>query len=308
MNTSLEIGFVYVATGDSYYQEAAASAASLRKHHPHHRVCLVTDRVRGAPFWDDLVVLQAPAFGFRDKLSMLACPYERFVFLDTDTTVFGPLDELFTLLEKMDVCGVQMFEGQDYIMPGIPHSFCEMNSGMLGFRRSPLVDAFFESWRRHYLAFVSQNQGEHYHYANVGDQKSLRAALWETPVRIAGVGPEFNFIPFKMDFASLPVRVLHTRATQNLEPLVDRLNKRLGRRAYVPLLDAVVSDNPPADELRRLLLGCVRQWLRAFSRYCAPQSLRNRLRTHPWIRTRFLVGRHLANDHHTNAKWARPRS
>jgi hypothetical protein len=308
VNTLPDIGFVYVATGDSYYREAAHSAASLRRHHPHHRICLVTDRARGPAFWDDLVVLEKPAFGFRDKLTMLSCPYERFVFLDTDTTVFGPLDELFSVLETMDVCGVQMFEGQDYIMPGIPHSFCEMNSGMLGVRRSPLVNAFFDSWNRHYLEFVNQNKSGHYHYANVGDQKSLRAALWETPVRIGNVGPEFNFIPFKMDFATLPVRVLHTRATNNLEPLVARLNAQLGRRAYVPLLDTVVSDNPPPAELRRLLLACLRQLLRAFSRACTPRTLRNRLRSHPWIRTRFLVGRHLANDHYTNAKWARPPS
>ncbi len=301
-------GFVYVATGDTYYEEAARSAASLRRHHPGRCICLLTDRVRGEPFWDDLVVLAEPAFGFRDKMTMLACPYERFVFLDTDTTVFGSLDELFVLLGRFDVCGVQLFEGQDYPLEGIPPSFGEMNSGMLGFRRGPAVEKLFASWDKHYRAFRAQNQDGHYHYANVGDQKSLRVALWESEARIASVGPEFNFIPFKMDFASLSVRVLHTRATAGLEPLVARLNERLGRRAYVPLLDVVVSDAPSPAELRRLTLAGLRQSLRALARCCFPKGLRDGLRRFRWVRTRFLGGRHSANDRHTQFKWERPRT
>ena len=107
-------GFVYVATGDAYYEEARRSAASVRLHHPTRKICLVTDRVRGEPFWDDLVLLPNPDFGFRDKMHMGLSPYVRSLFLDTDTEIIGPLDDIFVLLERFELAAHQLFEGHDY--------------------------------------------------------------------------------------------------------------------------------------------------------------------------------------------------
>ncbi|MEO6845942.1 MAG: hypothetical protein ABI443_01400, partial [Chthoniobacterales bacterium] len=206
-NSLYDTGFVYIATGERYVQEAAQSAAMLRRHNPNHRICLITDDTRNMePFWDDLVILEAPHFGFRDKIEMRRCPYQRFVYLDTDTHIIGDLSDLFLMLQQFDACGVQLFEGHDYHIDGIPDAYSETNGGMLGFRKGMEVDLFFEEWQRLYAEFRAQNEAGDYHYANVGDQKSLRAALWNTRLRFALAGPEFNFIPFRIDFASLPVK------------------------------------------------------------------------------------------------------
>lgn len=281
-------GFVYVATGECYVAEAAASAATLRRHHPHTRICLVTDQPRGKVFWDDLVIVAEPRFGFRDKLEMHRAPYARCVFLDTDTTICGDLSPLFTLLSRYDVCGVQLAEGQDYIMPDdIPHAFPEMNGGLLGFRSGAATDEFFALWARYYDEFNALNRDGHYHYANVGDQKSLRAALWHSQVRHVCVGGEFNFIPFRLELVSLPVAMIHTRTKLDLAPLVVRLNATLGRRTYVPTLDVVVMDAMTSAELRRLSLATVRLFLRALGRTLAPRRvrdwLRNRRRLSGWL-------------------------
>lgn len=274
-----DTGFVYVATGERYVTEAAASALTLRAHHPGARVCLITDQPRGAPFWDDLIVLAQPRFGFRDKLEMRRAPYRRAIFLDTDTRVCGDLSPLFAILARYDLCGVQACEGQDYEMEGgIPHAFPEMNGGLIGFSAGPATAEFFTLWERFYDEFRALNTEDRYHYANVGDQKSLRAALWHSTVRHATIGAEFNFIPFKLELVSLPVAVLHTRATAGLEPLAARLNRQLGRRVYVPGLDAVVTHGMTAGELPRLTSAVVKLWLRALGRAVLPRGVRDRLR------------------------------
>lgn len=300
-------GFVYVATGERYVREAAASAATLRSHHRQARICLVTDQPRGPVFWDDLVVLTQPSFGFRDKLEMQRAPYQRCVFLDTDTTVVGSMEALFTILERYDVCGVQLAEGQDYIMDdGIPAAFPEMNSGVIGFRTGENTAAFFGQWAAFYDRFQALNRDGHYHYANVGDQKSLRAALWHSNVRHFSIGAEFNFIPFRLELASLPVAVLHTRATAGLDELGRRLNAQLGRRTYVPTLDTVVADAMSGPETRRLLAAALRLWLRALARQVFPRTLRDRLRRLRGLRSWALGNRFESPEHGLETKWRKP--
>jgi hypothetical protein len=238
---------------------------------------------------------------------MRRAPYARCVFLDTDTTIVGDLTPLFAILTRYDVCGVQLAEGQDYVMDGgIPHAFPEMNGGMLGFRAGPPTEEFFTLWARYYEEFRALNRDGLYHYANVGDQKSLRAALWHSSVRHACVGGEFNFIPFRADLVSLPVAVVHTRAKIDLAPLVIRLNARLGRRAYIPVLDAIVSNDPPAPELRRLTAASLRQWLRHTLRSFIPRGLRDALRRSTRMRAWFLGNRYESPSHGSETKWEQP--
>lgn len=300
MNTA---GFVYVATGDQYREEAVRSARSLKQHNPEHPVCLISDRPETTGPWNEVVILPQPQFGFRDKMEMQRSPYDRTVFLDTDTTIFGPIGELFEILERFDVCGVQMCEGQDYVMPGIPHAYPEMNSGVIGFRKNAATAVFFEAWARYYQTFREENRAGHYHYANVGDQKSLRAALWHSQARIAQIGAEYNFIPFKMEFASLPVKVVHTRQTDGLGPLVERLNAQLGRRAYVPVFNAVVADVQAGPEFRRLLSAVLRQGARHFARALFPPGLREALRRSPRLRRLFLGNLFESDPASTDYKW-----
>ncbi|MEO6052684.1 MAG: hypothetical protein ABIP97_01605 [Chthoniobacterales bacterium] len=304
-----DCGFVYVATGERYLYEAAESAIQLRRTNPGRRICLITDNVRSInPFWDDLVILEQPCFGFRDKVEMRLCPYNRFVYLDTDTHSFADLSELFDILNQFDACGVQLFEGHDYHVEGVPYAYSETNAGMLGFHKGPQVDRFFEEWVRLYAEFRAQNNEQTYHYANVGDQKSLRVALWNSKLRFAPVGPEFNFVPFRNEFAALPVKVIHTRATQNLDGLEARLNKTLGRRAYFPALDVVISNEIPDSELHRLLVSTLAQIFRRTARKVTPLGLRNWLRRFPTIRTLFFGNRYESPSAKNEKKWARPPS
>jgi hypothetical protein len=300
-------GFVYVATGGRYLAEARESATLLRKSNPGIPICLVTDKPEGEAFWDDLIVLRNAAFGFRDKIFMGLCPYERFLFLDTDTWVVDDIAEVLELLRRFDFTGHQLFEGHDCPLPGIPDAFPEFNSGVIGFRRSPALGDFFPRWLARYDAYFAQNRDGHYHYSNVGDQKSLRQTVYESDVRIAVLGPEYNLVPHHVAFACAQVRILHGRGSAHLADLRGRLNAKLGNRAYVPRLDVVLHDDMLAPELRRLWAMATLQLVRKAGRQLTPLGLRNWLRQSALVRRLFLRNRFGADTRTNGSKWREPK-
>ncbi len=306
---SLDIeGVVYVATGRRFLEEARAASIHLRRHHPQLPICLVSDCAENepAPFWDDLVPVRDPVFGFRDKILMGLCPYRRFLYLDTDARVLAPLDDVFALLRRFDFAGHQLFEGHDCPLPGIPDAFAEFNGGVLGFSRSPGMDGFFYRWMKLFDEYFALNTGGNYHYSNASDQKTLRQTVWESGVSVGILGPEFNFTPHHLDFACASVRILHGRGDANLQQLEQRLNIRLGNRAYIPRLDVVISDDPLPRELLRLWVMSGLQLLRLIGRALTPLALRDLLRRSRLINRLFMRNRFTESTPNDTAKWKQP--
>jgi hypothetical protein len=281
-------GFAYVATGELFFREAAEAVRYLRTVNPAARVCLIADRVHGEKFWDDLVLVEKPHYDFRDKLLMALCPYERFIYLDTDTYVAADLSEMFGLLENFDVIGHQLFEGHDYSCPGVPDAFPEFNAGVFGFRRGPAVDRLFAQWREQYDRYRALNTGGVYDYANASDQKSFRIALYGSGLRHSVLGPEFNFIVQHVQFACAGVKIFHGRPFRELRRIAGLVNARLGARAWVPILDRCVMQHQPAGGWAQISLRAGRQALRMLGLAVLPGGLRRKLRGLPLLRRLFL--------------------
>ena len=299
-------GIVYVATGERFLEEAREAAATLRKTNPGVPVCLVTDEPAGPAFWDELVRVENPAFGFRDKILMGLCPFERFLYLDTDTRAIGDLSDVLALLERFDFAGHQLFEGHDCPLPGIPDAFPEFNGGVLGFRRSAALGDFFARWLARYDAYYAQNSAGNYHYSNSSDQKSLRQTLYESDLRIAVLGPEYNLTPHHLVFSCAQVRIIHGRGRTSLANLERRLNAKLGNRAYVPRLDAVIHDDMLGPELRHLWWMVTLQVIRKAGRRLTPLGLRNWLRRSALVRRLFLRNRFTEAAAADDPKWHAP--
>jgi hypothetical protein len=299
-------GVVYVATGRRFFEEAETAAAQLRLFNPNLPICIVSDISDYTPrFWDDLILVSNPYFGFRDKILMGLCPYERFLFLDTDTHVTADIGDIFELLKHFDFAGHQLFEGHDCPLPGIPDAFCEFNSGILGFRRAEL-NGFFAQWLKNYDEFYALNTAGNYHYSNSSDQKSLRKTVYFSNVRLAILGPEYNFVPHHVNFACAQVRIIHGRGRANLLDLDRRLNAKLGNRAYIPRLDVVIHNELPTGELIRLCGMSLLQLARVVGRKLTPLALRNRLRTSSSIRMLFLRNKFGVYTTKPDPKWHEP--
>ena len=97
-------GIICSATGRRYVTEAISSAqSSLRFNRvPHLIFCdqIQIEKVEGI----DFVKFETCGNAFLDKIRNISqTPFERTIFLDTDTCVIANIGELFDLLQRFDV-------------------------------------------------------------------------------------------------------------------------------------------------------------------------------------------------------------
>ena len=247
---SVDRGVVYVATGARYLAEANESRAQLRRSNPLLPAALVTDDPAPGGDWQAVLPLPAPTRSLRDKLHMRRAPWDRVLFLDTDTFVTASLAPLFALLDDgFEIIGHQLFEGHDYQLPDVPDSFPEFNTGVLGFRNTPAVQIFFAAWDAAYGRLSSEVRC---------DQRSFRIALYRSSLRHAVLTPEYNFRPLSTNFAITDLRILHGRPLADMPALKALIDVNYVHRAYVPRLGCVVSDQMTPHQAWRL--WCASSW------------------------------------------------
>ena len=227
-------GVIYVAAGKRYLDESTFSVASLRKTNPRLPVCLLTDTPPEDPsMWDKIIYTKATLPGSGMKLHMDQAPWERCLFIDSDTMVVGSLDPLFDLLERFEFAGMQHSGGSHYTIPGLPNSFPEFNSGVIAWRRSERVSAFFARWRELYTQMIEPS-------GRTWDQKSLRVALYESDLRIISIPHGYNLMTYFPSVVDGTAAILHGRTTDNLHRLSRRMAKSIKLRAYVPGVGALL--------------------------------------------------------------------
>jgi hypothetical protein len=225
-------GFVYVATGSGYLEEARRSAQSLREHNPGFPICLITDHeiTVELPF-DQVVIRHDVQHKPIDKLLALHCAFERAVFLDTDTRVCGDLSSLFTVLDQFDLAVLQdVNRGWNYALPGVPACFTEFNTGVIAFRRTPAVLDFFRQWGENH-ALLARTGG------HVNDQPAFRQTLYFSSLRVAPLPSEFHFLANFPNSLLWKVRLIHARG--DLDRMARQIDEQLGNRVYIPNVGVV---------------------------------------------------------------------
>ncbi len=249
-----------MATGTRYLEEAAASLAALRRANPALSVALITDLPNSSGLWDCVIPLSAPTHSLRDKIAMRFSPWQNTLFLDTDTYVAANLDHLFTMLEDgFDLLAHQLFEGHNYMLEGVPDSFPEFNTGVIGFRKGPAMQKFFDDWAGWY---------DRYHPSVTCDQQSFRKAVYLSSLRHSVLTPEYNFRPLSTNFAITDLRIIHGRPLSEMPAVKKIVDVNFVHRAYVPRLGCVVSDNMTPGQAWRLWLAATIELLKTGSRPC----------------------------------------
>jgi hypothetical protein len=230
-------GVIYVATGERHVAEALVSARSLKTHMPDLPVTLYTDRRLDRADADDVVAFAGD--GYLSRIPVLErSPYERTLFLDSDTYVSGDLAELFALLDEFDIALAHAPSRAIYEVEGIPESFPEFNAGVILYRRSDGVRTAFRDWADRFASFHEQRdrgeirwlrpEGKRIH---MHDQGALRAALYKSGLRIATLPPEYNCRFTEPGFVDGPVKILHGRGV-DLAGVAAALNASTARRSY----------------------------------------------------------------------------
>jgi hypothetical protein len=170
---------------------------------------------------------------------MRRSPYERTLFLDTDTFVGAPLDDCWELLDHFDIAaaGDRGYVDSFPEDTGVPATYKEINAGVVFFRRSAAMQDMFDQALAHYdrmsAGWPPTKRVTFY------DQTALRLALYSSRLRIAPLSDEDNCRFATYGKLNGKVRVAHGRlrraahTAENLQRVLDRLNTTTAPRVFV---------------------------------------------------------------------------
>lgn len=186
-----EKGVIYIVTGRKYFKSAIQSAKSVRNYSPKLKIHIFTDEenIKLLNGYEDAI----HSFGKidsphrRSKVDYLPrTPFGRTLYLDSDTRICAPIDDVFELLDQFDIALAHAHNRYSprttmiWITP-VPQCFPQFNGGVIAYRSSSRVLNFLESWS---VAF--------HHAGFEKDQVTLRELLWQSNLRIATLPPEYN--------------------------------------------------------------------------------------------------------------------
>ena len=218
INQVCDFGILYVATGDSYFEEACINARFIHRILPHVPISICTDRKRSivdSPF-QYVDILASPTFNYRDKISGLISfqRYSKVLFLDCDALIIhsGEIGELSELLDIFDLaaCPAPVSHPPGWQSNTVPRYFHEYNTGVLLFKRTSSVQLLLLDWLSNYDSLYN-------HYNQQWDQASFRLSLWsfhsENQIRFFHLPIEYNLRTTKPWTASRGsyVSILHGR-------------------------------------------------------------------------------------------------
>lgn len=218
-------GVVYVAWGRDHVEVAQRSAASVKRSNPGLGTaiwCKQGDDISG---FDQAFYI--PEGLKRPKVNVLGdSPYDETLFLDNDTIVRADLASLFELLRKYEMCGAQVIlwhrpRHLKKIALDLPETFPEINTGVLLYRKTDRVQAFFRDWAE---TFAASGMGI--------DQPSFREVLWRSDVEFYVFPPQFNkrvFEASELIWSDAPrPRILHLELLRpQKNPLLRWISNRI---------------------------------------------------------------------------------
>ncbi len=223
---------LYIAYGRRHLDEAVHSCRSLKRVHPEMMIHLVTSEADLAERGGELRGL----FGscsvhpdirrtFRDKIvGMQQTPFERTLYLDSDTELLERVDDMFDILGKFEFAYCR--DTVRYAMPApqVPAIFSEPNGGVLAYRKCAAGDELLARWLKINDEEEAAYKKLHGPEAVYVDQGALRMALYESDIRQYVFGSEYNLRVYALWYAGAKVRILHAR-----EPCLTKYRHSINR-------------------------------------------------------------------------------
>ena len=220
-------GVMYIASGEQYLSEAEYSATSVREQMPDVNIALVTDHENiEADVFDDILDLTEtyPDSGVSTLRPGLS-PYDRTLFLDTDTFLAEPVPELFDILEDYNMAFTQS-PGR-LAVPGLPDPWVEFNTGVISYESSTATEQFFERWLDIYQNMLKSDDIDR-------NQPSFAHAVAESDVDYFLLPREYNCRVPRFGYLAHEAKVVHGRDTVPLADIAARLNENPDRRVHWP--------------------------------------------------------------------------
>ena len=253
------VGFLYIATGQEFVQEAIRSAKTVSKNHENIPIGLITDQHVDHPVFDDLMMIDSPEYGFEDQILHLKdTPYNLTIYLDSDIYMDGSVRSVFKLLDNFDIGLVHSHSREAWPLEDVPEAFPAYNSGVMAYKCNDAFLKFLSLWEDIY--YMQKEADE-----ELRNQPSLRKALYKSNVRIATLYPEYNLLFRYPGHAVKKIKVFHGRLQPvdspgagqyfDVEEAVEVINQTEGHRVFTQLGGITLHTNKEDSLLHRARLS-----------------------------------------------------
>lgn len=207
---------------EQHRAEQQVSEASVKRHMPDVDTrCFVVKK--GVTWYDVYIKTLRESLALRNAGGEF---YESFIFLDSDTFLTEPIYDVFDILTKYDIVSTHAPARQTTDMPSepkVPEGYCEMNTGVLGYRNGAIVRTLFDAWLENYYKLLPTS-GDN-------DQSALRLTMFEQSTHAWIMPQEYNCRWHLGGFASGTVKVLHARS-RDITKVAEEINRNTGMRVW----------------------------------------------------------------------------
>jgi hypothetical protein len=214
-------GVIYYATGEYYIKEAELSAESLKKVMPEIDITLYGDSEPESEYFDNFVKIKQHQHPWLHRISCLKnTPYEKTLFLDSDTYVCEEIGELFEILDRFDIAAVhgpgRYNEKYDY-QRATTEAFPDFNCGVILFNKNPEIIDVFSQWEKKYKEYVD---------TQLTDQPFFSDAVYNSNLSVCILPPEYNCRFMWPGYLNGSAKILHGRDRANYQETATTLNHR----------------------------------------------------------------------------------
>ncbi len=252
-------GYLYIANGEKYVEEAINSARSLRKTDKNASITLVTNKKIKTHIFDNIIVRPLKAEKWTEGLlykvqHMYDSPYKKTFFIDSDTYFCENCRELFGLLDYFDICIAQAPNDTEKVRAGgrILDGLYPYNTGVVLFRKNRINSSFFKKWHERY----SENFREY-----VLDQAPFMETFLAVKPSMYVLQSIYNArTPFCIGLMERPVKIIHGRH-EDYEAVKNKLNRRIANRAWIPKMQKCI-DNAPSEKLKNRVFRKIRTMIK----------------------------------------------
>lgn len=221
-----------MAVGEQFIDEAQTSVESVRREMPDVDVAIATDdRDYDLSDFDEVIELDQARQKVIDGRTWLIdstigpdlSPYDKTLYLDTDTYVCDDVSELFDLLDQYDLA-VARTPDQPRVSD-LPPPWHLYNCGVIAYRDSEDTQALLKDWQQRYRRNLKeQDQPE--------DQPAFARALHDSNIRWFTLPREYNVRFPRRGVLAHQAKLIHGRHRQGLEQVAKEINRSNNLRIF----------------------------------------------------------------------------
>jgi hypothetical protein len=223
-----EKGVIYISADDSYLDEAIRSVESLKEHNPEVKATLYTDEENlECEVFDQIKHVNYSIEETDDSIiKPFMTPYEKNLYLDTDTYITGDISELFEILEYYQIAAC-LAPGRKRVIE-TPGCVREYNTGVIAFRGTNKIRKIFEKWSKCNEEILNKE-------LEVGkkhDQHPFAKTIFESDIEFFTLPPEYNTRIPRCGYAAGEVKIIHGRPKTSMEKIEKTINQTEKSRVH----------------------------------------------------------------------------